>query len=218
MYMDTFYYCGGEIPEGTGNVESTILLNGEIPSFPEGLFRIELVGNGLAKIPSLPKSLRQLILDNNPLVELPPLPDDLRFLSVNNTSLAQLPALPKSLRWLQCNDCPNLLRLPELPDNLEELQWLNRSGNILPLLPRSLSSLKCQYNKKTGQPISLRQAEIRTLRRCQDDTIEKKIVTFQRNMYARRIQRTWDNYWYRPNEEGESRAAKSGYQQFFSTN
>ena len=29
---------------------------------------------------------------------------------------------------------------------------------------------------------------------------------------ARQIQRTWDRYWYRPNETGESRAGKAGYE------
>ncbi len=209
--MDILYYCGDEIPKGTQYLHSRIKLTKEIPSFPEGLLEIVLHGTGLTKIPSLPKSVRHLDLDNNPLIELPPLHEGLTFLSVNNTNLARLPQLPQSLLKLRCNDNPNLRRLPELPDGLQELEWLNRSGNALPLLPRGMTLLKSQYNKKTNQPIRLGSKEIRTLRNVQDNTTEKKIAMFQRNMHARRIQHAWDNYWYRPNEEGESRAAKRGY-------
>ena len=39
----------------------------------------------------------------------------------------------------------------------------------------------------------------------------RKISQMYRNRCARLIQRTWDRYWYQPNEVGESRAGLTGY-------
>lgn len=211
--MDILYYRGGEIPEGTTTLYCDYAYLKEIPAFPEGLVEISITGCQVTKIPPLPKSLRQLNLADNCLIELPELHEGLEFLSVNNNDLNRLPKLPSTLKILRCNDTPHLERLPELPEGLQELQWLNRTRHILPLLPTSLNLLKSQYNKKTGQPEVFRRKEIEQLRRWQDESIERKILSYQHNKAARRIQRAWDNYWYRPNEEGESRAAKHGYAQ-----
>lgn len=209
--MDILYYCGGEIPEGTQYLHSQIKLCDKITFFPEGLVEISLIGNNLIKIPTLPKSLRRLILDDNLLTELPTLHEGLQLLSVNNNNLHRIPKLPTSLVTLRCNDNLPLTRLPELPDGLRELEWLNYTRNVLPLLPHKLRHLECQYHKKTNLPIRLGPQEIKILRQSQDKKTEETITTFHQNRAARRIQQAWDNYWYRPNEEGESRAAKSGY-------
>lgn len=44
----------------------------------------------------------------------------------------------------------------------------------------------------------------------------KKGIRICQNIYrhyaARKIQHAWDNYWYRPNKQGVSRAGQTGYQ------
>ncbi len=150
----------------------------------------------------------------------------------NLTSLEGCNTL-KSLTTLYC--CGNkLTSLKGCPKSLTTLQCIDNNITSLEGCPNSVITLICSYNQITsleGCPTGVTKLDCWNplSKEYIDKTIEQVhqinyIKKFKRGVdivnniirekSALNIQKTWDDYWYKPNEEGESRAAKKGYEAF----
>ena len=161
---------------------------------PEGVIYLDCCGNKLTSLEGCPKSLIRLKCHFNNLTSLTGCPEGLILLDCWNTKLTSLKGCPNSLTKLYCGD-NKLTSLEGCPNSLTTLYCL---GN----------PLYTEYKNK-----SLKQIHqinyIKKLKRGID--IVNNII---REKAALKIQKTWDNYWYKPNKDGESRAAKRGYTEF----
>ena len=127
----------------------------------------------------------------NQLTSLEYCPESVTLLNCGNNQLTSLQYCPKNIKTLICDnnqlrslqDCPiNLLKL-DYRHNPVQLEYLNKSLDEIKLI---------NYTKRMKQGLQI---------------VDKLIF----NRKASMIQRCWDNYWYRPNEQGISRHALNGY-------
>ena len=123
---------------------------------------------------------------------------------------------PGGVTELDCSG-NNITSLEGCP-TLKSLTKLYCSGNNLTSLegcPNSVTKLDCwnnplneEYKDKPIKQIH----QINYIKRLKRGIgIVNNII---RERAALKIQKVWDNYWYKPNEQGESRAATYGYAEY----
>ncbi|MDB5281405.1 MAG: hypothetical protein JWO06_480, partial [Bacteroidota bacterium] len=142
-----------------------------LPSLPNGITYLNVLGNQLTSLPPLPDSLKTLIYDgnlistlpsfpanlsfltcsNNNITSLPPLPPGITFIRCEGNQLTALPALPPALTYLNC-EVNQLTHLPTLPTGLKSLLCARNQLADLPALPLGLTDLICSFNELTSLP------------------------------------------------------------------
>ena len=207
---------------------------------PEGVTKLNCGSNYLTSLEGCPESVTELICSYNNLTSLEGLPGGMTELDCYSNKLTSLEECStfKSLTTLNCSynnltslkGCSALKSLTTLYcwhnnltslegcQTLKSLTTLNCGSNKLTSLkgcPEGVTELVCynnplnkEYKDKTIEQIH----QINYIKRLKKGiNIVNNII---REKSALNIQRAWDNYWYKPNKDGESRAAKWGYMEF----
>ena len=193
--------------------------------FPDNVTELIIHGNLLTSLEHCPQNIKILYCSNNQLTSLQGCPENLQELDCRSNQLISLQGCPESLHELNCGE-NQLTSLQYCPKNLKILFCESNQLTSLQYCPQSLQYLECSYNQITSLqycPESLKilwKYDNPLSPEYQDKTLKQiKLINyikrFQRgldivnnqinNQKVIVIQRYWDNYWYKPNEQGISR-------------
>ena len=178
--------------------------------FPNKVTELIIYNNLLTSLEHCPQGIQKLRCDFNQLTSLQYCPDNLQELYCSYNDLTSLQYCPKNLKKLWCNK-NRLNSLNHLPKHLyllhcghNELISLQGCHDSLKILYSDNNPLSPEYQNKSLDEIKLINY---TKRFEQGINIVHSLIIDQK---ARVIQRCWDQYWYKPNEQGISRHALQG--------
>ena len=152
---------------------------------------LDCSNNQLTSLDGCPEGVTTLLCSNNQLTSLDGCPENVTKLYCLSNQLTSLDGCPKNVTELDCSN-NQLTSLDGCPENVTMLDYYD-------------NPLNSTYKNKSLKEIHL----INYVKKFKKGiTIVDNIIL---NYNARTIQKVWDDWWYKPDKQGESRVAKKQY-------
>nr|QBK86636.1 MAG: hypothetical protein LCMAC102_04320 [Marseillevirus LCMAC102] len=148
---------------------------------------------------------------NKHLTSLEGCPDLVTWVDCSYNQITSLVGCPESVTWLWCG-WNKLTSLKGCPNSVETLYCGGNQLTSLEGLPESVKELYCGFNPLNAIYVNKSLKDIHTINRFRKGMNIVNNIIWNHN--ANNIQRIWDDYWYKPNEQGESRVAKRQYTKY----
>ena len=196
------------------NLHNRNLTTLERIKFPDDLIELDIANNQLTSLQGCPPNLQILYCSYNQLTSLQYCSPNLQMLYCSHNQLTSLQYCPPNLQMLYCSH-NQLTSLQYCSPNLQELYCGYNQITSLQYCPPNIKQLYYYRNPLNKEYQSKSINEIHHINQIKHFQLGlTKINNIILNHKASLIQRCWSAYWYKPNQNNESKIGLYYYQQY----